>query len=111
MNVQDCLVLFTVDSLFRSRNDLAEALELLKAQVNPSLTQEQEQEQNQAGPGSTSPTHKDTGMETANIEKKAISFFCWHGGEVTMDLLKPSSKDTFLIPLRRLCQVNTYNTP
>lgn len=62
MNVQDCLVLFTVDSLFRSRNDLAEALELLKAQVNPSLTQEQEQEQNQAGPGSTSPTHKGTGM-------------------------------------------------
>lgn len=72
MNVQDCLVLFTVDSLFRSRNDLAEALELLKAQVNPSLTQEQEQEQNQAGPGSTSPTHKDTGMETANVEKKKL---------------------------------------
>lgn len=74
MNVQDCLVLFTVDSLFRSRNDLAEALELLKAQVNPSLTQEQEQEQNQAGPGSTSPTHKDTGMETANVEKKSYIF-------------------------------------
>lgn len=47
-------------SLLRSRNDLAEALELLKAQVNPNASQEQEQ--NQAGLGSTSPTQKDTGM-------------------------------------------------
>lgn len=54
--------MFTLDSLFRSRNDLAEALELLKAQVNPNIAQDQEQEQNQAGLGSASPTQKDTGM-------------------------------------------------
>lgn len=52
--------MFTVDSLFRSRNDLAEALELLKAEVNPNITQDQEQ--TQAGPGGCSPTQKDTGM-------------------------------------------------
>lgn len=63
-------MLLTGDSLLRSRNDLAEALDLLKAQVNPNVTQEQEQEQ--AGLGSTSPTRKHTGMWTANVGKKAL---------------------------------------
>lgn len=70
------LVFIAADSLFRSRSDLAEALELLKAQVNPNLTQEQEtepepeQEQEpeqklepeQAGLEGSSPTQKDAGV-------------------------------------------------
>ncbi|XP_027135849.1 remodeling and spacing factor 1 isoform X1 [Larimichthys crocea] len=48
--------------IVRTRNDLAEALELLKAQVEPNL--DQGRDQNQAGPGSTSPTEKDAGDET-----------------------------------------------
>lgn len=67
VNVQNCLVSSTVNSLFRSRNDLAEALELLKAQVNPSVTQDQEQ--SQVGLGGTSPTQKDTGMWMIHVEK------------------------------------------
>ncbi|XP_041797032.1 remodeling and spacing factor 1 isoform X2 [Chelmon rostratus] len=47
--------------IVRTRNDLAEALELLKAQVEPNLNQERDQ--NQAGPRSTSPTVKDAGDE------------------------------------------------
>lgn len=68
VDVQNCLVSFTLNSLFRSRNDLAEALELLKAQVNPSMTQEQEQ--SQAGLGGSSPTQKETGMWMIPGEKR-----------------------------------------
>lgn len=60
---QDDLDGSTWKCIVRTRNDLAEALELLKAQVDPNLSQTQSQNQNQTGPRSSSPTEKDPGAE------------------------------------------------
>lgn len=43
-------------------------MELLKAQVNQGITQDQEQ--SQVGLGGTSPTQKDTGMWIIHVEKR-----------------------------------------
>lgn len=51
-----------LDSLLRTRNDLAEALEHLKAQVDPNVIQDQDRDQNQAVPRSTSPTQTYAGL-------------------------------------------------
>ncbi|XP_069569071.1 remodeling and spacing factor 1 isoform X2 [Brachyistius frenatus] len=56
---QDDLDGSTWKCIVRTRNDLAEALELLKAQVEPSLNQDQ----NQTGSRSASPVAKDAGDE------------------------------------------------
>eukprot|EP00064_Thunnus_orientalis_P023123 superscaffoldBa00008440_g23352 len=56
---QDDLDGSTWNCIVRTRNDLAEALELLKAQVEPN----QNRDQNQAGSRSASPTGRDAGDE------------------------------------------------
>ncbi|XP_068173289.1 remodeling and spacing factor 1 [Antennarius striatus] len=56
---QDDLDGSTWKCIVRTRNDLAEALELLKAQISPNPNQDQDQ----AGTRSTSPTDKDAGNE------------------------------------------------
>ncbi|TNN01540.1 hypothetical protein fugu_010922 [Takifugu bimaculatus] len=63
---QDDLDGSTWTCIVRSRNDLADALELLKAQVNPSTTQEQEQ--TQAGLGGISPMQKDTVVKQEQMQ-------------------------------------------
>nr|XP_020479210.1 remodeling and spacing factor 1 isoform X2 [Monopterus albus] len=60
---QDDLDGSTWKCIVRTRNDLAEALELLKAQIDPSHNHSQDQDQNQTGPRSVSPTEKDAGDE------------------------------------------------
>ncbi|XP_068572767.1 remodeling and spacing factor 1 isoform X2 [Cebidichthys violaceus] len=68
---QDDLDGSTWKCIVRNRNDLAEALELLKSQVelkqNPD--QDQNQNQDQAGSRSTSPTEKDEGDEAVGSSK------------------------------------------
>ncbi|XP_026047270.1 remodeling and spacing factor 1 isoform X1 [Astatotilapia calliptera] len=59
---QDDLDGSTWKCIVRTRNDLAEALELLKAQVDPNHNQERDQ--NQAGSRSASPGQKEAGDET-----------------------------------------------
>lgn len=54
------------DYLLRTRNDLAEALELLKAQVDSNVNQDRDQIQ--AGPRSTSPTQKDAGVSDERVD-------------------------------------------
>ncbi|KAM6932932.1 remodeling and spacing factor 1 [Xenentodon cancila] len=58
---QDDLDGSTWKCIVRTRNDLAEALELLKTQIEPN--QNQDGDQNPAGSRSTSPTEKDAGDE------------------------------------------------
>ncbi|XP_023252931.1 remodeling and spacing factor 1, partial [Seriola lalandi dorsalis] len=66
---QDDLDGSTWNCIVRTRNDLAEALELLKAQIDQNQNQDkdkdkdQNQNQNQAGSRSASPTEKDAGDE------------------------------------------------
>ncbi|XP_036005987.1 remodeling and spacing factor 1 isoform X2 [Fundulus heteroclitus] len=60
---QDDLDGSTWKCIVRTRNDLAEALELLKAQIESNQCQDQDQTQNQAGSRSTSPAEKDTANE------------------------------------------------
>lgn len=57
---QDDLDGSTWKCIVRTRNDLAEALELLKAQIESSQSQDQDQNQNQAGTRSASPAERDT---------------------------------------------------
>ncbi|XP_076590971.1 remodeling and spacing factor 1 [Chaetodon auriga] len=61
----------TWNCIVRTRNDLAEALELLKAQVEPNLNQDRDQ--NQAGPRSTSPAVKDAGEEAIGSKNPELS--------------------------------------
>uniref|UniRef100_A0A1A7XIU0 Remodeling and spacing factor 1 n=1 Tax=Iconisemion striatum TaxID=60296 RepID=A0A1A7XIU0_9TELE len=63
---QDDLDGSTWKCIVRTRNDLAEALELLKAQVDPNRGQDQ----NQAGSGSNSPAAKDTGEGESGLHSK-----------------------------------------
>lgn len=58
---QDDLDGSTWKCIVRNRTDLAEALELLKSQVERKQNPDQDQDQNQAGSRSTSPTEKDEG--------------------------------------------------
>ncbi|XP_007552408.1 remodeling and spacing factor 1 isoform X1 [Poecilia formosa] len=55
---QDDLDGSTWKCIVRTRNDLAEALELLKAQIESSQSQDQDQNQNQAGSRSASPAER-----------------------------------------------------
>lgn len=57
--------------LLRTRNDLAEALELLKAQVDPNHGQDRDQ--NQAGSRSASPAEKAAGASDHPLNKHFIS--------------------------------------
>lgn len=59
---QDDLDGSTWKCIVRTRNDLAEALELLKAQIESHPCQDQDQTQIPAGSRSTSPAENDTGM-------------------------------------------------
>ncbi|XP_039893353.1 remodeling and spacing factor 1 [Simochromis diagramma] len=74
---QDDLDGSTWKCIVRTRNDLAEALELLKAQVDPNHNQERDQ--NQAGSRSASPAQKEAGDETirsSNPEASKTSEDC-----------------------------------
>ncbi|XP_039986557.1 remodeling and spacing factor 1 isoform X3 [Xiphias gladius] len=64
---QDDLDGSTWKCIVRSRNDLAEALELLKAQIDPN--QNQDHDQNQAGSRSASPTEKGAGDKAIGSTK------------------------------------------
>ncbi|XP_043974608.1 remodeling and spacing factor 1 isoform X2 [Gambusia affinis] len=66
---QDDLDGSTWKCIVRTRNDLAEALELLKAQIESSQSQHQDQNQNQnqAGSRSASPAERDTANEGDGI--------------------------------------------
>lgn len=58
----DCVSLNSsvlANGLLRTRNDLADALEILKAQVFPNLNQDQEQKLSESG--SCSPAHREAG--------------------------------------------------
>ncbi|XP_049922399.1 remodeling and spacing factor 1 isoform X1 [Epinephelus moara] len=68
---QDDLDGSTWKCIVRTRNDLAEALELLKAQVEPKQNQDQDQNQNQnqTGSRSASPKEKDAGDEAIGSTK------------------------------------------
>ncbi|XP_054453366.1 remodeling and spacing factor 1 isoform X2 [Anoplopoma fimbria] len=66
---QDDLDGSTWKCIVRTRNDLAEALELLKAQVEPKPNPDEDQNQNQAGSRSTSPTEKDEVVEAIGSPK------------------------------------------
>lgn len=57
---QYCVQATYLDLLHRTRNDLAEALELLKAQVDSNMNQGLDQ--SKAGPGSSSPSWNDPGV-------------------------------------------------
>ncbi|XP_013871351.1 remodeling and spacing factor 1 [Austrofundulus limnaeus] len=65
---QDDLDGSTWKCIVRNRNDLAEALDLLKAQVEPN----QSQDQNQAGSRSDSPAEKETGENNFGISKEKL---------------------------------------
>ncbi|XP_047247666.1 remodeling and spacing factor 1 isoform X1 [Girardinichthys multiradiatus] len=65
---QDDLDGSTWKCIVKTRNDLAEALELLKAQIESNQCQDQDQNQNQAGSHSTSPAEKDTANEDFGVK-------------------------------------------
>ncbi|MEQ2183967.1 hypothetical protein GOODEAATRI_003292, partial [Goodea atripinnis] len=67
---QDDLDGSTWKCIVRTRNDLAEALELLKAQIESNHCQDQDQNQNQAGSHSTSPAEKDTVIKEEEIKQE-----------------------------------------
>ncbi|XP_041850722.1 remodeling and spacing factor 1 [Melanotaenia boesemani] len=68
---QDDLDGSTWKCIVRTRNDLAEALELLKAQVEPKQ-KDQDQDQNQAGPRSASPAGKEIGEEVTGVSSTKL---------------------------------------
>ncbi|XP_038145858.1 remodeling and spacing factor 1 [Cyprinodon tularosa] len=69
---QDDLDGSTWKCIVRTRNDLAEALELLKAQIESDQCQDPEQNQNQAGSQSTSPAEKDTANEDGEVKNAKL---------------------------------------
>ncbi|KAM4742300.1 remodeling and spacing factor 1 isoform 2-T3 [Anableps anableps] len=71
---QDDLDGSTWKCIVRSRNDLAEALELLKAQIESNQCQDQDQNQNQAGSSSAEKdtVNEDFGVKNAKLLKTSV---------------------------------------